>query len=140
MKFVGVAQLGMAPRLMMNHKSGTQERAQNFSWLQDRKVRCHLGGESYAKLAFESKPLVRNGLSGFPQSLDMAFDGISRHLLGLCQGTPIRHKPRQKRNCHLISRFRLRIFPKRSASLCRFSAPNAASVAPVHRQVNNSES
>ena len=78
--------------------------------------------------------------SGFPQPLDMAFNCISCHLLGLCQGTPIRHEPRQKWNCYLISRFRLRIFPKCSASLCRFPAARVASISVVHRQVNNSES
>jgi hypothetical protein len=84
MRFAGVTQLGMAPRLMMNHKSGTQKRSQHFSRLQNGKVRRHLGGESYSQRAFVRKPLVRNRLSRFPQPRDMAFNRIPRHLLGLC--------------------------------------------------------
>ena len=61
-----MAQLSMAARLMMNHKSSAQKRAQHFSRLQDRKVRCHLRGQSYAHLAFKRKPFVRNRLPGFP--------------------------------------------------------------------------
>ncbi len=136
-KFARMTQLGVASRLMMDHKSGAQKRAQHFSRFQNRKVRRHLCGESYSQRAFVRKPLVRNGLSRFPQPFDMAFDCISCHLLGLCQGTPIRHEPWQNWNCHLKSSFGLRIFPGRGAPLRSFPAGHVASITLIQRQVNH---
>jgi hypothetical protein len=140
MRFAGVTQLGMAPRLMMNHKSGAQKRAQHFSGLQNRKVRRHLGRESYSQPAFVRKPFVRNGLSRFPQPFDMAFDCISCHLLGLCQGTAIRHEPWQDRDCHLKSSFGLRIFTGRGAPLRSIPVSHVASITLIYRQVNHGKS
>ncbi len=132
-----MTQLGMAPRLMVNHKPGAQKRAQHFSRLQNRKVRRHLCGESYSQRTFVREPFVRNGLSQFPQPFDMAFNRISCHLLGLCQGTPIRNEPWQDWNRHLKSSFGFRIFPWRGTPLRFFPAGHVAYIALIHRQVNH---